>query len=238
VLKNVLIAAALVLAPFGAPASQLPDYPFIHANGNGTVYVAPDVGEIDFEIVGYHADPEAARQIVEGRIAEIRTLVAGLELAEGDVAIRDVRKETRKGDSSPPGVVQYDIKCGVHIRVADLTKWRALVSPLINMANLDGFITGFDTSKREQIETELTGDAIKIARRKAEAIASGFGRKLGPVSAVSSGDLKNLTRAMGLAVSDPVRLRGIGRNEDNRDSLLMITVMTLAQSVDVIFRIK
>jgi uncharacterized protein YggE len=238
-LKKIIAVAALVLVPFAASASQLPDYPFIHASGNGWVYVAPDVGEIDFEISAYHADPEAARQVVEGRIAEIRALVTGLGLPEGDLEIRDLRKFIRKADSSQPGVVQYDIKCGVHIKVADLSKWKALVSPLINMANLDGFMTGFDISKREEIETELTGDAIKAARRKAEAMAAGFGRKLGPVSAVSAGELKNLTRAMGMAATDPLRsARNVSRNEYDRDGLLMIIAFKMSQSVDVIFRIK
>ncbi len=237
-LKKIIVVTALALAPFAASASQLPDYPFVHASGNGSVYVAPDVGEIDFEISAYQADPEAARQIVEGRIAELRALVAGLGLADADVEIRDIRKDIRKADPAQPGVVQYDIKCGVRIKVTDLSKWKALVSPLINMANLDSFMTGFDTSKREQVETELTGEAIKAARRRAEAIAAGFGRKLGPVSGVSTGDLKNLTRAMGLAASEPLRPRGVARNEYDREGLLTINVMRLAQSVDVIFRIK
>ena len=238
-LKKIVAAAALVTVSFLASASQLPDYPFIHASGNGFAFVAPDVGEIDFDISAHNVDPEAARQVVEGRITEVRALVAELKLPEADVEIRDVRKEMRKADPSQPGVVQYDIKCGVHIKVADLSKWKALVSPLINMANLDAFMTGFDASKREQVEAELTGEAIKSARRKGEAIAAGFGRKLGPVSGVSVGDLKNMTRAMGLAASEPGRFtRTAGRGEYDRDSLLMIGVMKLSQSVDVIFRIK
>ena len=48
-LKKIIVVTALALAPFAASASQLPDYPFVHASGNGSVYVAPDVGEIDFE---------------------------------------------------------------------------------------------------------------------------------------------------------------------------------------------
>lgn len=237
-LKKFILAAALV-APFIASASQLPDYPFVHASGNGFMYVAPDIGEIDFEISAYQADPEAARQIVEARIAEVRALVASVGLPEGDVEIRDVRKDMRKGEPSQPGVAQYDIKCGVHIKVADISKWKALVSPLIGMANVDGFMTGFDTSRREQVEAELMGAAIKAARGKAEAMAAGFGRKLGPVSAVSSGDLKNVTRALGMAASDPVRFpRKGGGIETDRDSLLLVTVMKMSQSVDVIYRIK
>jgi uncharacterized protein YggE len=234
-----IIAVAVLAVPFIASASQLPDYPFIHASGNGLVYVAPDVGEVDFEISGQQDDPEAARKMVEGRIAEVRALVAGLGLPDADVEIRDVRKEIRKGDRAQPGVVVYDIKCGVHIKVSDLSKWKSLVAPLIDMPNLDGFMTGFDLSKREQVEAELTGEAIKAARRKGEAMAAGFGRKLGAVSGVSTGDLKNMTRALGLAAAEPMRFtRPEGRSQYDRDTLLMITLMKMSQSVDVIFRIK
>jgi uncharacterized protein YggE len=237
-LKKIIAVAAFLIVPFAASASQLPDFPFIHVSGSGSVYVMPDFGEIDFEVSAYQADPEAARQTVEARIAELRALVAGVGLPDADVAIRDVRRDIRKADPAQPGVVQYDIKAGVHIKVSDLSKWKALVSPLINMPNLDGFMVGLDTSKREQVETELAGEAIKAARRKAEAIAAGFGRKLGPVSAVSAGDLKNLTRAMGLAASESLRPRGVTRNEYDREGLVTIEMMRLAQSVDVIFRIK
>lgn len=236
-----IIAAALAFVPFAASASQLPDYPFIHASGSNATYVIPDVGEVDFEILAHDADPEAARKIVEGKVAEVRALVGGLGLAEADVEIRDIRREIRKPDPSQPGVFVYDIKCGVHIKVSDLSKWRALVSPLLNMGNLDGFMTGFDASNREKIETELTSDAIKVARRKAEAMAAGLGRKLGPVSAISSGELKNLTRAMGLAATaNEVRGRSAGRpgSDYDRNELVHIVPMKLAQSVDVIFRIK
>ena len=49
---------------------------------------------------------------------------------DADIDIRDVRKDIRKADPSQPGVVLYDIKCGVHIKVTDLSKWKALVAPL------------------------------------------------------------------------------------------------------------
>lgn len=237
-LKKLILTAVLVV-PFIASASQLPDYPFIHASGNGFMYVAPDTGEVDFEISANQADPDAARQLVEARIAEVRALVASVGLPDGDVEIRDIRKEMRKGEASQPGVAMYDIKCGVHIKVADIGKWKALVSPLISMANVDGFMTAFDTSKRGQVESELMGAAIKSARAKGEAMAAGFGRKLGPVSAVSSGELKNMTRAMGLAAAEQTHFnRSEGRSQSDRDALLMVALMKMSQSVDVIFRIK
>jgi uncharacterized protein YggE len=238
-LKKIIAIATLVLVPFAAAAGQLPDYPFIHANGSSWAYVPPDVGEIDFEIWGGHTNPEAARQLVEERIAEVRALLASVGLPAADIEIRDVRKEMRKGEQVG-GLAQYDIKCGVHIKVADLSKWKPLVSGLLNMANLDGFMTGFDTSRRAQVDAELIGEAIKVARGKAEAMAAGFGRKLGAVGGVSPGELKNLTRAMGMAASDPAArfTRAVGKSEYDRDSLLMINIIKMSQSVDVIFKIK
>jgi uncharacterized protein YggE len=237
-LKKIIAAAALVLVPFAVHASQLPDYPFIHASGSGSTYVPPDTGEVDFEVSAHDPEPEAARKVVEARVAEVRALVARLGLADADVEIRDIRKEFRKPDPAQPGVVSYDIRCGVHIKVRDLAKWKELVSPLIDMPNLAGFMIGFDTSRREQVEAELTAQAIKAAQRKGEAIAAGFGRKLGAVNAVSTGELKNLSRAMGLAALDSFRSRSAAATSYDREGLLMISMLTLSQSVDVIFRIK
>lgn len=238
-LKKICLVASLLLLPLAASASDLPEYPFIHTGGTAFMYVAPDVGEVDFEIWSIQAEPEAARQVIEGRIAEIRALMQGLGLPDDDVQIRDVRREMRKADPAQPGVVQYDLKCNVHIKVADLSKWREVVGPLIVMPNLDGFMSGFDTTRREQVETGLTGAAIKNAQRKAEAIALGIGRKLGAANSVSAGDLKSVARNLGFAAVDPVRGHVSNvRNDSNRENLLMTEVLKMSQSVDVVFRIK
>lgn len=85
---------------------------------------------------------------------------------------------------------------------------------------------------------ELMGEAIKVARRKAEAMAAGLGRKLGAASAATSGELKNLTRAMGLAPTDMRYSRSPSRADANRPDFLAIDILKLAQPVDVIFRLK
>ena len=236
-----LAAVSAVFAVFAvvpAIAAEFPDYPFIHTSGTGFTYVAPDMGEIDFEISLFNAEPEAARQAVEARIAEIRALLTSNGIAAADIDIRDVRRDIRKGDPVQAGAPLYDLKCGVHIKVTDLSKWKALVGGLIAMPNLDGFMIGFDSSRREQIEGELTAEALKNARRRAEAMALGVGRKLGPASAVSSGDLKNITRAVGLGGAQQQAYRNPVRPDPDREGLLMIVPMKMTQSVDVLYRMK
>ena len=236
--ERLTLAAALslvFLAPGQAGAAEFPDYAFIHTGGAGATYVAPDLGDIDFEVSVFNPDPVLARQAVEARLAQIRSLLAEASLPADDIDIRDVRRDIRKAE---PGVVAYDLKAGVHIKVKDLSKWKTLVGALIAMPDLDGFLVGFDSSRREQIEAELTAQALGNARRKAEAIAAGVGRKLGLASAVSTGDLKNVTRAVGLGGVQQAPYRNPVRADPDREGLLMIVPMKMSQSVDVIYRFK
>lgn len=239
-LKTALFAALLAAVPMAAGASALPTYPFIHVSGNGEMRVRPDLGQIDFEVTAVDPDPAVATAAVAARVAEIRVLMEAHGITGDDLEVRDMRKDIRKDikrfETAAP---QVEVRCGVKIIVKDLAKWTGIVGPLLNMPNLDGFMTMFDTSERGKVEAGLMNDAIGVARRKAEGIAAGFGRKLGPVSGVSIGELKNLTRSMNLTPSDFYQRGGRGKGEDTpRDELLMINLIKLSQGVDVIFRIK
>ncbi|MBC7685662.1 MAG: SIMPL domain-containing protein, partial [Bdellovibrionales bacterium] len=193
---------------------------------------------IDFEVAAQAADPAAAVQVVAARVAEIRSLLAEVGGEGASVEVRDTRKEIKKRDGNgEPNVMTYEIRCGVKIMVRDLTKWKAIVAPLLDKPNLDGFMAAFDSTERTRIESELMVNAINEARRKAEVIAVAFGRKAGAVSAVSSGELKNLSRSMNLSPSDFLA-RGRAREVVARDELLSTSAQKLSQAVDVIFRIK
>ncbi|MES2018986.1 MAG: SIMPL domain-containing protein [Pseudomonadota bacterium] len=234
-MNKIFLAGACLLFSFTAAAGELPAYPFIHVNGTGMATVMPDIGAIDFEIIARDADPALAMQVVATRAAEIRALLQGAGLADDSADIRDMRKDLSKAD---PAVVAYEIRCSVKLRITDLSKWKSIVAPLLDMPNLDGFMTVFDTSDRLKVEMELMADAIKMARRKGEGIAAGFGRKLGAVGGVSSGELKNLTRAMNLTPADFNYRDGDRREQADRGELLAVTALKLAQPVDVIFKLK
>ena len=91
--------------------------------------------------------------------------------------------------------------------------------------------TDFSPADKQQVEMDLTNEAIKDARKHAEAMAAGFGRKLGLVTGVTTGSLKNLTNAMGLYPSDFVNRKIVkmlisGRASacvDNRTGLSIFT---------------
>jgi len=230
------LAFAVALLPFGAHASNLPDYPFIHAAGEGYLMVVPDMGEIDFDISAYDPDPAAAVALVQARAAEVHALLAG----EGASAeVRDMRKEMRKSANPDPAAApDYDIRSAVHIVVRDLGKWRPIMQALLEMKNIDHMSTTFSKTDRLKVEQELTAVAVKDAQRRAENMAAGFGKKLGAVAAVSSGQLRNLTGAVGLMPGDFYKgTAGVAPPNPDKD-FLSIDVLKWSQTVDMLFRIK
>ena len=234
-----LLSILFVCLPMPSLAGDLPGYPFIHATGTAYSFIMPDLGEIDFEVSAFDPAPAAATALVHARIAEVKALLAeqGLPDAAAGIEVRDVRKEIRKGAEQDPASPQYLIKASVHINVADLSKWPAVVRPLLQMPNLDAFAVTFGATQRVRLEEELMGEAVKDAQRKADAMARGFGKRVGAVAGISSEQLKNLGNAVGLVPSDRYQ-RANSRERQNPDDMLMVTSIKMAQTVDALFRIK
>lgn len=237
--KNRLLSILFVCLPMPVLAGDLPAYPFIHATGTAYSFIMPDLGEIDFDVSVYDPVPEVATALVQTRITEIRALLLeqGLAEAAAGIEVRDVRKEIRKGAEQDPANPQYLIKASVHINVADLSKWPAVMRPLLAMPNLDAFATTFGATQRVRLEEELVGEAVKDAQRKADAMARGFGKRAGAVAGISSDQLKNLGNAVGLVPSDRYQ-RANSRAQKNPDDMLIVTSLKMAQTVDAVFRIK
>ena len=239
------IALAVALLPFAAQASNLPDYPFIHVSGEGFLRVMPDMGEIDFDISAFDADTNAAVAVVQARVAEVQALLAeqggdpGKD-TEAEAAFADMRKEIRKSANPDPSAApEYEIRSAVHVVVRDLTKWRAVMMGLLGKPNIDHMSTGFGKSDRLKVEDELTAVAIKDAQRRADGMAAGFGKKVGAVTAISSGQLRNLTNAVGLLPTDFYNNNRRGSNaKQGEKDFLSIQPLQWSQNVDVIFRIK
>ncbi len=234
-LKPLCLALAIATLPLAASASPLPGYPFVHVSADASVYRVPDIGAIDFEILVAGADPQLARTTVETRLAEVRALLQAQGVPLEDMETRDVRKEQKK--DGPPEAPLYELRSSVHINMRDLSKWAAVVGPLLDMPNLGSFATSFDSSLRDEVEAELMANALRDARRRAEIIAKGARRKLGAVTAVTPAGVKNVGYSMGLVRDDFSSRRASGANVARSD-FLAIEALKLMQPIDVVFRLE
>lgn len=233
-LKQLALAAALAL-PVAAQASPLPAYPFVHVSAEASRYTTPNIGALDFLIVAAEPDPAVARTTVETRIAEVRALLAEQGIPPEDLETRDVRREPGKNGAAEP--TAQELRVSVHLIVRDLSKWRAVVAPLLDKPNLADFATSFDIVERDQFEADLMLDALRDARRRAEIIARGAKRKLGAVTAVTPGGVKNVGAAVGLVRADFSYTRARASNVEARN-FLSVDALKLVQPVDVVFRLE
>lgn len=234
------LAVLLLLTATGASASAIPEYPFIHTSGTSFLHVLPDRGEIDFEIVVDETDPAGARGVLEERITQLRALWTALELADSKIDIRQVRREILKdGRTGSNGEPMYRLICSAHLDIKDLSKWREVLQPLLDMPNLDNFSVSFSAIDREKIEGDLVAEAIKEARRKGLLMARAAGKRLLGPTAISSGPLKNLSVTVGLQSANRLTEEDAAvRNRQETTDLLSIPPLRMSQTADVIFKIK
>ncbi|GGC64767.1 SIMPL domain-containing protein [Undibacterium terreum] len=220
-------------------ASQLPDYPFIHAIGMAYVSVTPDKGELAFDVKASDADAEAALALAVERLAEVRSLLAQQGIPDADISIRDLRKEIKKDAANPnSGGQVVELSYGAYVKIRDLTKWQAIISALLKLNNIDKVEASFDSTTRDKIELDLSIEAAKDAQRKATGMVSAYGKHLGAVTAMSEGKLKSLSSAIGLVSESSSSHAEIERRQAVGIDLFVIPPLKLQASIDVIFKIK
>ncbi len=232
-------AAVLLLAATALPgmAADLPNHPFIHVNAGAEVYVMPDIGEIDVDIVSYDADADAAWKLVTEQLEAGRALFTQHGVAAQDLLVQDIVRRPRKVDALPEGQpVPMETRVALHVTVRDIGQWTPLLRALFGVKNIESLAVAFNRSDRDKVESDLLAQALGSAKLKAQDIARGVGAKLGAATGVSTAPLRNLSHSMGMA-SDP-----FGRNMSERRSppkadMALVQAMRLAQSVDVIYRI-
>lgn len=236
-LKQFVLAAALAACayPAAAQASPLPAYPFVHVNAEASRYTTPNIGALDFVIAAPDADPVQARATVETRIAEVRALLQEQGIPLEDLETRDVRREA--GRNRAAEATPQELRVSVHLIIRDLSKWQAVVAPLLDKPNLADFATSFDIVERDQFEAELMADALRDARRRAEIIARGVRRKLGAVTAVTPGGVKNVGATIGLVRADMGFTRVRAASNVEARNFLSVDAMKLVQPIDVVFRL-
>lgn len=233
-MKKILAAFALFALSGAASANDLPSYPFIHVSGSAFLRAMPDIGELNFEIATYEADPEAAWKIVDGRRNEIRALLAEQGIPEEDISVQDIQRRMRKpdGDGPPQPAVTM---ASVQVIVRDLSKWGPIVQPIMHLQNIDAIGVAFSRSDAQQLEADLVKEALADARRQAMNIARGAGRGLGPVNGVSLQPLKNLSNSFGLASENYER---VSRPKRDGVDYSLVAAMELRQIVNVLYRFK
>jgi uncharacterized protein YggE len=225
---------ALLFWFFGAPSygAEFPDYNFIHVTGEAYVHVPPDRGQIFFDLRIRDTDAATATARLEAQLNEIQQLVDTFP-GSTFIDLGELKRDVMTGADQTELIV---LRRNIRIDVDDLNLWKQVLSPLLLMPDLDKLSLFFDTSKREEVENQLAAEAGRNARSRADFLAKSFGRKVTFASAITEGQLKNLSSAIGLVTSNGTvnRTKKMAQAVDTTD----IITLRFTKSVDVIFRTK
>lgn len=189
----------------GAQASPLPDYPFVTADGSADIWLAPDIGQLQFEVVAQQRDTAQALARVEELSGALLALFAEGGVAAADIEAADLSKKTvalsARDDAGDPAQA-YIVTRHFLVRVRDLQTWPGFIGALLGRDNVDNVSVAFDRVDRDQVNSRLVLEAAQNARLGAAELAQAFGRKPGPAVAITRGALDKVGARFGFGPTE------------------------------------
>jgi uncharacterized protein YggE len=164
-----------------AQTAPPPDQPVIVAQGEAIVRHPPDVAWVQIQVEARGAKPEEARQkaadAMTSVLATLKPIVPAANLRTSGLAVTPEMDYTTGGTR----LKGYLARNQVEARVENFE----LLSKVMDASVASGAtsVTGlrFDVKARAQHEREALRNAVQDATERAQAIAAGAGRSLGPI---------------------------------------------------------
>jgi uncharacterized protein YggE len=177
-----VICSTFGVVAAGAQTSPPQEPPVIVAQGEATVRQAPDVAWVQIAVEARGAKPEEARQkAADAMTAVLGTLKATVPPANIRTSSLAVTPEMDYTPATGSRLKGYLARNQVEVRVDNLD----LLSKVMDASVTSGAtsVSGlrFDVKARAQVEREALRSAVQDATERAQAIAAGAGRALGPI---------------------------------------------------------
>ena len=179
------LAAALAALSWPASAQGVadrPSFPGISTSGTHILRVAPDVAWVDVVTESRAKTPRDAQKLNAAAMTAVQEKLASAGI--GAAALR-----TRGLDLRP----EYDFVNGkqslreyvavntLEVRIEPLERVGEIIDLAVNAGATRVDNLRVDVKRRDELEREALKHAVEDARRRAEAMAAGAGRTLGPV---------------------------------------------------------
>ncbi|MBR7745092.1 SIMPL domain-containing protein [Undibacterium baiyunense] len=237
-LKSICSRLCIVLTNF-ALASSLPNYPFIHATGEASLSLRPDISEIDFELTELSADPELTLSMIEKSSADVMGLLASYAVDANDIEAAEIKKYVSPVEylETPETAKKYRLMRNFRVIVRDIQKWNSIVTSLLAKPYLGNFSINFGRSDMDRIQADLVMMATANAKENAKRLAQGLSVRLGVANGDSQSPLKSISTLLGL--DGAVKREEISvQNKPITKDFAVPAWLKFKQNVEVVFRIK
>lgn len=229
-----VITSAAFAAPTASSAQQPQDQPrTLTVNAVGTIEREPEQGVL---MLAVESEAPTARAAAESNATRMTQLVAALRRAGiPERSIRTASYELRPEyareprDREPPRIVAYRAINMVHVTVDTVARLGGIIDTAIGsganrVANID-----LQLRDRHAAHIEAAGQAMRNARREAEAIAAAAGERLGPPLSINTGGFAPPPR--------PMAMRAEAAMAYDAGTPIEGGTLTVMASVNVVYRL-
>lgn len=234
----VLILSCLISC--GAIAADLPNFPFVVANGSAEKKIKPDMATVNLTIMAFEKESDQALKVVNLTTTQVSDIVTKFGVRKENIEATDINKSTtrrRDPEFNALDILGYEVTRSMTIKLDNLAQYPEIMGNLIATNNVSGVRADFDISNRKAVEAELIAEAGADAREKATAMANGLGSKIQSVFAISQ------VSSFGDFVADfgagSARTMAFKTSAGSYETIMFAPeTITVGQTINVMFRIK
>jgi uncharacterized protein len=180
-----LLAAAAFAWPQGASSAADEAEEGITVTAVGSVKAVPDRAELVLGVTTHDATAKEAAAVNAARMRELIGALKAAGVRDGDIRTQNVSVSQRYSPEGKP-VAGYTAENSVAVHV-DSARAGAIVDLAVEHGATNASGPTFDVSDRDALYRDALGDAVKEARKKAEAIGAAGGVSVGDVTRVVEG---------------------------------------------------
>jgi Uncharacterized conserved protein len=234
----VLILSCLI--SLGATAADLPNFPFVVANGSAEKKIKPDTATVHLSIMAFEKESDQALKVVNVTTAQVTDILTKHGVRKESIEATDINKSTtrrRDPEFNALDILGYEVTRSMTIKLDNLAQYPEIMGNLIATNNVSGVRADFDIADRKAVEAELIAAAGADAREKATAMANGLGSKIQSVYAISQ------VSSFGDFVADfgagSARTMAFKTAAGSYETIMFAPeTITVEQTINVMFRIK
>lgn len=199
-MKKILVAAMLVVGSVLAHGSSIPEFPFVFSTGRAEKDVVPDTAKMTFEIKAFHEESSNAVAKVTSLTVEVINFLGKQGFGKGSLVTYELSKnEVReRKEEKELKILGYEATRRFELTFDDLSKYGLVAGTLFKMDGVSDIRTSFGRKDEQQIVATLLAQACSDAKRNAVAMATGFGKTIGPVHCISKQSFGNIGVVFGL----------------------------------------
>lgn len=241
-MNKIAVIFLFCLLSMGALAADLPNFPFVVANGTAEKKIKPDMATIHLSILAFDKESDQALKTVNDTTTSVTEILTKNGVGKDKIEATDINKTTtRKRDAEFNGleILGYEVSRSMIIKLDNLAQYSDIMGNIIATNNVSGVRADFDVSNRKAVEAELIAMAGAEAREKANAMANGLGTKVQSVYAISQvSAFGDFVADFGAGAMKTMAFR-TAEGAGNYETIMFAPeTITVEQTINVMFRIK